>query len=58
VQKHAQKPPSKICSVSRALSAIKDILDYKRFCNLPLGLVLEYKNVLIYNRLVNGCRLN
>ncbi len=41
-----------------ALSAIKDILDYKRFCNLPLGLVLKLVNVLIYNRLINGQRLS
>jgi len=47
------------CSpVWQALSAIKDNLDYKRFCKLPLGLVLEYKNVLIYSRLVNGHRLS
>jgi len=41
-----------------ALSVIKDILDYKRFCNLPLGLVLEYEIVLIYSHLVNDYRLS
>ena len=41
-----------------ALCAIKDILYFKRFGNLPLGLVLELTNVLIYSRLINGQRLS
>ncbi len=40
------------------LCAIRDILGFIRFRNLPLGLVLEYGNVLIYRRAVSGYRLS
>jgi len=53
LQKAAKQAPVFPAAASGVMR-LKKYLDFKRFGNLPLGLVLEQVSVLIYSRLING----